>query len=258
MFSKEGYQYTMSSYIKNDAWEDHRWAVIGAHEDAIKLINLYTTSANIHRKSEGTAMRTESAILIELEQLAKGFLDAVNNKRKEFKRRIRHHKKYIRNPPPAVLCLKSTKCPEIIVQKTMCYLSPIVRLENLRHKYTDEFILAGLARKKVPQLKFIFTNYYQALSTHFTRIQHPNPETSWEYDYNQQIKTRLVAINNFWGLETIKSQKIKVIFRIYLHAEEILYHSLIDWSLYDTHCQGVINLLHLLVLAIRTPKKNNK
>jgi len=251
MFSKEGYEYTMSSYIKHDAWEDHKWTIIGAHEDAIKLINLYDTSANIHRKVESAVMKTESDIINEMEKMAQEFLDAIVKKRKDFKRRVRKYKKYMSNPPPEIHCLKSGRCPEVIVQKTMSYLSPIVRLENLRHKYTDEFILAGLSRKKVPQLKFIFENYYQALTSHFARIQNPELVSSWEYQQNEDIKRRLVAINNFWGLETLKSQKIKIIFRIYLHAEEVLYHSLIDWSLYDAHCQGVMKLLHLLVLTIR-------
>lgn len=241
----------MSGYIKNEAWDDHKWAITGAHEDAIKLINLYDTSANIHRKVEGAVMRTESDIINEMEKMAQEFLDAIVKKRKDFRRRLRKYKKYMSNAPPKILCLKSARCPEVIVQKTMSYLSPIVRLENLRHKYTDEFILAGLAKKKVPQLKSIFANYYQALTKHFSRIQNPNPQTSWEYQQNEDIKTSLVAINNFWGLETLKSQKIKVIFRIYLHAEEVLYHSLIDWSLYDAHCQGVMKLLHLLVLVIK-------
>ncbi len=241
----------MSGYIKNEAWDDHKWAITGAHEDAIKLINLYDTSANIHRKVEGAVMRTESDIINEMEKMAQEFLDAIVKKRKDFRRRLRKYKKYMSNAPPKILCLKSARCPEVIVQKTMSYLSPIVRLENLRHKYTDDFILAGLAKKKVPQLKSIFINYYEALTKHFSRIQNPNPKTSWEYQQNEDIKTSLVAINNFWGLETLKSQKIKVIFRIYLHAEEVLYHSLIDWSLYDAHCQGVMKLLHLLVLVIK-------
>ena len=241
----------MSGYIKNEAWDDHKWAITGAHEDAIKLITLYDTSANIHRKVEGAVMRTESDIINEMEKMAQEFLDAIVKKRKDFRRRLRKYKKYMSNAPPKILCLKSARCPEVIVQKTMSYLSPIVRLENLRHKYTDDFILAGLAKKKVPQLKSIFTNYYEALTKHFSRIQNPNPQTSWEYQQNEDIKTSLVAINNFWGLETLKSQKIKVIFRIYLHAEEVLYHSLIDWSLYDAHCQGVMKLIHLLVLVIK-------
>jgi hypothetical protein len=251
MFSKEDYQYTMSSYIKHNLWEDHKLALIGAHEDAIKLINLYDTSANIHRKIESAVMKTESAIISEMEKMAEEFLDLVIKKKRDFKHRLRKYKKCLINPCPQIHCLKPARCPEVIVQNTMSYLPPIVRLENLRHKYTDEFILTGLAKKKVPQLKFIFENYYEKITEHFYRIQNPNPVTTWEYDYNQQLKTRLVAINQFWGLETLKSQKIKVIFRIYLHAEEILYHSLIDWSLYDTHCEGVMKLLHLLVLAIR-------
>ena len=242
----------MSSYIKHDAWEDHKWAIIGAHEDAIKLINLYDTSANIHRKVESAVMKTELDIINEIEQIAQEFLDAIVKKRKDFKRRVRKYKKYMSNPPPEIHCLRSSKCPEVIVQKTMSYLSPIVRLENLRHKYTDEFILAGLAKKKVPQLKFIFENYYQALTAHFSRIHNSNPFSEWECIQNEDIKKRLVAINQFWGLETLKSQKIKVIFRIYLHAEEVLYQTLIDWSLYDAHCQGVMKLLHILVLTIRS------
>jgi hypothetical protein len=251
MFSKDMYEYTMSSFIKDIVWDDHKMYIKSAHEDAINIINLYETSANIHRKTPGVVIKPEAIILKELEQIAEEFLASVRTKRKDFNRRLKNYKKYIINPPPAIVCLKSGRCPEVIVQKTMSYLPPIVRLENLRHKYTDEFILAGLAKKKVPQLKFIFENYYQALTAHFFKIQNPNPATTWEYEQNDQIKTRLVAINQFWGFETLKSQKIKVILRIYLHAEEALYHSLIDWSLYDAHCEGVMKLLHLLVLVIR-------
>jgi hypothetical protein len=244
----------MSGYIKNHVWDEHRLAIIGAHEDAIKLINLYDTSANIHRKVEGAVMKTESDIINDMEKIAQEFMNAILKKRKDLKLRIRKCKKYMSNPPPEIHCLRSSKCPEVIVQKTMSYLSPIVRLENLRYKYTDDFIMAELAKKKVPQLKSIFTNYYQALTAHFSRIQNPNPSTDWEYNQNEYLKTRLASINHFWGLNPLKSQKIRVILRIYLHAEEVLYYSLIDWSLYDAHCQGVIKLLHLLVLAIRNIK----
>lgn len=249
MFSKESYKYTMGGFIKNVAWVDHKWIIKGVQEDAIRLIDLHESSANIHRKADGAVLKSELLIIDEMTEVAEEFLNRLKIKRKEYKKRLRKYKKSTLYPE--IVCLKNIHCPEIVLQKTMSYLSPIVRLENLRQKYTDEYIISGLSKKKLPQLKLIYTNYYQALLGHFDKIKNPEVATIWEETQNDQFHHILETLSHFWKFETRKKQKINLIFCIYYNAEQALYHNFIDWSDYNSHCQGVIKLLHMLVLAIR-------
>jgi hypothetical protein len=199
---------------------------------------------NVHRLRSGTAIKSEKYVLKYLKRQAEEFLQRLEKYDQSYESRI-----LFRPLPP----LSLDRTPEDLFPKIMSYLSPIVRLENLRRKYTNEFLINGLRKKKIGQLKYIHQQYEDTI--------YDTPNQSEELyglcGWIDVICDSISHITNYVEEYKYKHIRVEGIVKMYLVVEDHLMNTLIKSSVYDTYCNFAIKMLHLLVIACRqnTPKK---
>jgi hypothetical protein len=190
---------------------------------------------NVHRFRSGAAITSEKYLLKHFKRQAENFIQHLEKYEQAYESRI------LSRPLPP---LSLDRIPEDVFPKIMHYLSPIVRLENLRRKYTNEFLMDGLRKKKIHQLKYIHQQY---------------EDTIWDVS-TDDIWDSLAHISNYVEEHKSKDTRVEGIVKMYLVVEDHLMNTLIKSSVYDSYCQFAIKMLHLLVIVCQNPpqKKTKK
>lgn len=183
---------------------------------------------NVHRFRPGTAIKPEKYLLKYFKRRAEDFIQQLEEYEQAYESRI------LSKPLPP---LSLDRLPEDLFPKIMPYLSPIVRLENLRRKYTNDFLITGLRKKKIGQLKYIHQQY---------------EDTIWDVS-TDDIWDSLAHISNYVEEHKSKETRVEAIVKMYLVVEDHLMNTLIKSSVYDSYCQFAIKMLHLLVVVCQNP-----
>ena len=191
---------------------------------------------NVHRPRPGAPIESESALLKHLKRQAQVYIIQLESYEEAYKARML----YIPIPP-----ISLDRIPEDILPNVMSYLSPIVRLENLRRKYTNDFLTKALTTKKIHQLKSIHYQYFDTICNTFMTT----PDIYGEI----YIEDSLMTISE--NVLPYKPHRVKSIINLYIVVENHLMLSLIKQSLYNKHCELVIKMLHLLVIICKNPRK---
>ena len=192
---------------------------------------------NVHRPRPGAPI--ESALLKHLKRQAQVYIIQLESYEEAYKARML----YTPIPP-----ISLDRIPEDILPNVMSYLSPIVRLENLRKKYTNDFLTKALTTKKIHQLKSIHYQYVETICNTCRDI--------WDrYGGDIGIVERsLMDITDYVEDHPYKPLRVKCIINLYIVIENHLMMSLIKQYVYDKHCELVIKMLHLLVIICKNPR----
>jgi hypothetical protein len=197
---------------------------------------------NVHRCRSGAAIKSEKYLLKHFKRRAEDFLQELEEYEKAYESRI-----LFRPLPP----LSLDRIPQDLFPEIMSYLSPIVRLENLRRKYTNEFLLDGLHKKTIAQLKYIHEQYEDTIYQTFMDVPLQSEEICGWIDVIEHVE----HITNYVEEHKYKPVRITSIVKMYLVVEDHLMNTLIKSSVYDAYCDIVIKMLHLLVIVCQNPKK---
>ena len=195
---------------------------------------------NVHRFRPGAAIKTEKYLLKHFKQQATEYIQRLECYEKAYEARTR----VVQHPPMSI-----DRIPEDLFPEIMSYLSPIVRLENLRRKYTNEFLSKNLNRKKIHQLKNIHDKYEDTLLNTFG--VYPNRGM---YGLNH-ISDSIMGISQYMKGRTGKELRVRCILQLYLAVENHLMTTLISRPIYDKYCELVVKMLHLLVIVCQNPTK---
>jgi hypothetical protein len=197
---------------------------------------------NVHRFRPGAAIRSEKYLLKHFKRQAENFIQHLEKYEKAYQSRI-----LFKPLPP----LSLDRIPEDLFPKIMPYLSPVVRLENLRRKYTNEFLMDGLRKKKIHQLKHIHQQYG---GTIYQEYQHQEPYDEVFDTYGGiRVCHSIEDINTYVEDHKCKDIRVGGIVDMYLVIEDHLMNTLIKSSVYDYYCNFVIKMLHLLVIVCQNP-----
>ena len=197
---------------------------------------------NVHRFRAGAAIRSEKYLLTHFKQQAENFIQHLEKYEQAYESRI-----LFKQLPP----LSLDRIPEDLFPKIMSYLSPIVRLENLRRKYTNDFLMDGLRKKKIHQLKYIHQQYGFRIYKQY-EDEEPYHEGFDTYG-GIHVCDSIAHINNYVEEHKCKDIRVGGIINMYLVIEDHLMNTLIKSSVYDSYCKFVIKMLHLLVVVCQNP-----
>jgi hypothetical protein len=195
---------------------------------------------NVHRFRSGAAMKSEKYFLKYFRRQAEDFIQQLEEYEKAYESRI-----LCRPLPP----LSLEGIPEDLSPEIMSYLSPIVRLENLRRKYTNDFFMDGLSKKKIGQLKYIHERYEDTIYNIYMDVAPQSEEICGGID----VCNSIFHITNFVEEHKCKHNRVWAILKMYLMIEDHLMNTLIKSSVYDYYCNCVIKMLHLLVIVCQNP-----
>jgi hypothetical protein len=237
-------------YLKEEIWHENSNNYLNSHEEICKMLELFQDSVNIHNHPEGTVLKFEKRITDTIIEDTEKFLQALHLHKESIKKRTKLSKIRIAHPP--VLCLSYSQCPEVISNEIMSYLSPITRLENLRTKYTDDFLIQGLSKKTIPQLIFIWKNFYRTIYI-FELACKKSPDMRGEIC--RTIEDLQLWQGCAWNVRSKKKCKVLYILGLFHVAESQIYDHIIKRSVYDDLCNRVISILHILVSVINNPKR---
>jgi len=204
---------------------------------------------NVHRFRSGAAIKSEKYLLKHFKQQAENFIQHLEKYEQAYELRI------LSKPLPP---LSLDRIPEDLFPKIMPYLSPIVRLENLRRKYTNDVLMDGLRKKKIHQLKYIHQQYGFTIYQQY-EDQLPYHEVFDTYG-GIHVCDSIEHINNYVEEHKRKDIRVAGIVNMYLVIEDHLMNTLMKQSVYDSYCKFVIKMLHLLVIVCQNPpqKKTKK
>jgi hypothetical protein len=246
-------------YDVKEFWETAQQFSLGSlHASTFKMLDHFQDSANMHRLEEGIPLEIEKDILDDAVEIAERFLCEARRRKSEFKQRTSEYY-YCKNIPPVVF-LTQKSCPEVISNEVMSYLYSNVRLEGLRTKYTNDYLREKLSKKTNDQLEFIFVRLSRAVREHVynTTPREIDDGDVMAYSVQSIIKGYIAPVMDNWRRADKKHQKPAIIVSIYQVAERLLYHKIINWSVYEIHCQQVIKLLHMLVIASNKTRLTRK
>jgi len=154
-----------------------------------------------------------------------------------------------------IVCMKNMRCPEVVSNMVMSYLPASVRLENLRLKYTNEFLISGLSKKTVIKLKFIYKNFVAVIKTHCAWLdQNKKNLCGLDVTDNEPMFDSLTQFNGPWEFLDTKQEKVEFIFEMYRNIERFAFDGIIHFDIYDELCSRVISILNLLVIIVKNPK----
>jgi hypothetical protein len=227
------------SIITVDMWNRLEPALKQSFQEAFVLIDWFKAE-NVHRSRPGAPIKSEKYILKYLKRQAQDFIQNIKSYEDAYKA------KTLFRPIPTV---SLDRIPVDILPNVMSYLSPIVRLENLRRKYTNDFLTKALTNKKIHQLKSIHSHYVETIFNTF--------RDTWDR-YGGEIgivERSLMDICNYVEHHPYKSIRVSSIINLYIVNENHLMLSLIKKPLYDKQCELVIKMLHLLVIISKNPRK---
>jgi hypothetical protein len=227
------------STITVDMWNRVESALNQSFQGAFDLMEWFKAE-NVHRSRPGVPIESEKDFLKHLKRQAEDFITQLESYEEDYKARML----YTPIPP-----ISLDRIPEDILPNVMSYLSPIVRLENLRKKYTNDFLTKALTTKKIHQLKSIHYQYVETICNTCRDI--------WgRYGGDIGIVERsLMDISDYVEDHPYKSARVNSIIHLYIVIENHLMISLIKQYVYDKHCELVIKMLHLLVIICKNPRK---
>lgn len=200
---------------------------------------------NVHRFRPGAAMKTEKYLLKYFKRQAREFISQIEAYEQAYEERT------VFRPLPTI---SFDGLPEEIVRKIMEYSSPIVRLENLRKKYTNDFLLTSLRKKSMIELTNIYEKYEDTISTNFEMRCFNNFKNFDMYGL-VDIGNSILDVGEYLEENPHKLTQVSAIVRLYLAVEDHLMSTLIKPSIYDGYCELVIKMLHLLVIVCNHPQK---
>lgn len=140
------------------------------------------------------------------------------------------------------------RIPEDVHGEIMSYMSPVVRLENLRQKYTNAFLLGKLRKKSIPQLQYIARKYEDVV---YERAVWGDIDMMMAGDIEEEVG----EIGEELFPHATKPKRVAHIVQLYLVVENCLMNSLMKRSTYDEFAELVIKMLHLLVVLCNAPSK---
>ena len=222
--------------------------------DILKILGMFQNSVNIQSPKylDCALTKYEVGITDKMIEHTQSFLDQLIKHRSGFNERINNYEN--KQDMQSVTCLTLVRCPELISNEVMSYLSPISRLDNLRCKYTNSFIINGLSKKNITQLKFIYKNYFIEVIT-FIRYMKNLPDVHGRLE---EIYNNIYLYSKDEFNSSIKCEKIICIIKLFKTAQKILVRTIIKRTVYDDLCKRVIKLLHILVTVINNPKRKMK
>ena len=242
------YTASMFGYLRGKIWHKNSNDYLNTHEEIFKMLGLFQDSVLSTAYLESTVFNFEKRITDTIIQDTEKFLQALHLHKDSIKQRLKS-KKTIVYPP--VLWLSCSQCPEVISNEIMSYLHPITRLQNLRTKYTDNFIIHGLSKKTIPQLLFIMTNFHKTISN-FVNACNLSPDMLGDGETMEELST---FQGDAWNVRTKKGCKVFYILSLFHTAESQIYDHIIKRSVYDDICNRVITFLHILISVINNPKR---
>ena len=224
------------SLITEDMWGDVEYDMNHWFKMTFKLLDWFQAE-NVHRSRPGAPIKSEKYLLKHLKRQAQDFITQLESYEEDYKARML----YIPIPP-----ISLDRIPEDILPNVMSCLSPIVRLENLRRKYTNDFLTKALTTKKIHQLKSIHYQYVETICNSCLNTSDMYGEIDIEHS--------LMDISDYVEDHPYKSARVNSIINLYIVIENHLMLSLIKQSVYDKHCELVIKMLHLLVIICKNPR----
>jgi len=127
-------------------------------KENLKILRRFTTCVSVDESSNTALLKNMMKQTNKHIRVATLYLERLTSHKNTLFERIQQQK--LRVKVPQVLCLTLDKCPEVISNRVMEYLPPLVRLINLRQKYTDDYLIAGLlSNRTVKDLIFINNKY---------------------------------------------------------------------------------------------------
>ena len=200
---------------------------------------------NVHRFRPGAPIKAEKYLLKYFKRQAIDFISKIEEYEQAYEERI------VFTPLPTI---SLDRIPEEIVRKMMEYSSPIVRLENLRKKYTNEFLLSSLHKKSMIELTNIYEKYEDTISSNFEMRCFKHSKNLDMYGL-VDIGNSILDVSDYLEDNPHKLTQATSIVRLYLAVEDHLMGTLIKPSVYDGYCELVIKMLHLLVIVCSHPQK---
>lgn len=225
----------MEFIIIEDAWNRVIPRLKESFQEVFDLLDLFK-SENVHRSRPGAPIKWEKHLLNYLQQQTQDFIQKMGDYKSSMPFRL-------------IPSISLDRIPHDILPNVMSYLSPVVRLENLRRKYTNDFFTKALTTKKIHQLKSIHSQYAETICNTFRYI--------WDSygEHSGIVERSIMDITNYVKDHPYKPHRVKSIINLYIVNENHLMTSLIKQPLYDKQCELVIKMLHLLVIVSKNPRK---
>ena len=244
-------------FIEEGLWEDGVQVTMKeSYQSFFKMMDMFQNSANVHRFTEGAVLTRENRLLDRAMKLAQDFLETVAERKVQFQKRNKKSQRFIKRLKPVFI--KDT-FPEILSNQIMAYLPPITRMDNLRKKYSDSFLINGLKTKPVKRINFIYKNFLQAAKKHISYMKQTDIEITGSALSCESGRDAIPIFGDteyVWSYSFSKKEKIDSVMNIYYILEQIHCESLITKTFYDDFTSRLMRLLHAFVIAVKpTPKK---
>lgn len=229
-----------SRLIMEDMWEEVEYDMNHSFEMAFNLLDWFQAE-NVHRFRPGTPIKQEKYLLKYLKRQAQNFIQKIESYEEAYQART-----IFRPLPP----LSLDRTPEDLFPEIMSYLSPIVRLENLRKKYTNKYLMTWLNKKTVSQLQYIYEHFEMTFYNTFIAVTYNFDMYGWE-----GIRDSYIDIGEYLEQHPDKPNRVAAIVQLYIIIEDQLMNTLIKPNVYDKQCDLVIKMLHLLVIVCQNLRK---
>lgn len=244
-------------FIEEGLWEDGVQVTMKeSYQSFFKMIDMFQNSANVHRLTDGAVLMRENRLLDRAMKLAQDFLETAAERKIQYQKRNKKSHRFIKRLKPVLI--KET-FPEVLSNQIMTYLPPISRMDNLRKKYSDSFLIDGLKTKTVKRINIIYKHFLQAAKKHISYMKQTDTEITGAALSCETGRNSIPIFEDteyVWSESVSKKEKIDSVMGIYITLEQIHCESLITKTFYDDFTSRLMRLLHAFVIAVKpTPKK---